>query len=216
MAGHRRKVTTLIQCLMESGEDLEEDFLLSLEKGLLDEKARNLLQEVFEILGGSGEGVYLQQLKFDFKMDRHLILYDDAEHFNRYRALTLRGELYQTFTYPWFHLYQRLCRQLEKSCLQVGLQERVWNGPPIARRCFGISEEPGDLSGNGAAGWKLNAYNDAQYDLMSRLHGYKIIRIPTHETIMLGGSLKKIDQLLLNPDEYTRAAISKWLVRKLE
>jgi hypothetical protein len=215
MAGHQQKVNTLVQSLLEANLDVEEGFSLPVDQKLLDETGVGLLVEIFEALGGMGKPVKLHKLRFDIRINRHLLLYDDAEHFNRYRALTLRGSLYETFTYPWHVMYQRLCRQLEKSCLQVGMQERIWNGPPIAIRCFGPSEEAGDLSGNGASGWKLNAYNDAQYDLLSRLHGYKLIRIPTHETLMVGGSLKKIEQLLLNPDEDTRAILAKWLKRKL-
>ncbi len=215
MAGHQQKVNTLVKCLLDADVELEEDFTLPVNNDLLDEKGLALLVEIFEALGGRGTPVHLHRLRFDIRIDRHLLLYDDAEHFNRYRALTFRGALYDTFTYPWQVLYQRLCRQLEKSCLQVGMQERIWNGPPIATRSFGPSEEAGDLSGNGSAGWKLNAYNDAQYDLLSRLHGYRLIRIPIHETLMIGGSLKKIDQLLLNPDEGTRGILAKWLRRKL-
>lgn len=87
--------------------------------------------------------------------------------------------------------------------------------PPIAERIFGKSEAIGELTGNGSAGWKLNAYNDAQYDLLSRLHGYKLIRIPMYENLMIGGSLKKIDDLLLHPSESHRDAIVAWLNRKL-
>ncbi len=215
MAGHQQKVNTLVQSLLEADVDVEEDFAMQVDKGVIDETGERLLSEVFESLGGDGPAIALKQLRFDIKINRHLLIYDDAEHFNRYRALTLRASLYETFTYPWHILYQRLCRQLEKSCLQVGMQERIWFGPPIASRCFGQSQEAGDLSGSGSAGWKLNAYNDAQYDLLSRLHGFKLIRIPTHETLMMGGSLKKIDQLLLNPDQDSRALIARWLQRKL-
>lgn len=55
-----------------------------------------------------------------------------------------------------------------------------------------------------------------QYDLISRLYGFKLVRIPVYETIMTGGSLKKIDQMLLNPSGATMEVIAKWLKRKLE
>lgn len=112
--------------------------------------------------------------------------------------------------------YKRLCRNHERDCLKTGLQERIWNGPPIAAKTFGKSEEPGDLSGNGSAGWKLNAYNDVQYDLVSRLHGFKLLRVPVYENIMIGGSLKKIDDLLLHPKEEYRAGIRNWFLRKIQ
>lgn len=194
----------------------ELDYSLEVSSSLFDKKSHEWLQSVYEHLGGKGKAIRLSALRFDFAIDRHLFLFDDAVHFNRYRLLSLKSELYHVFTYPWVVSYERLCRQQERACLQAGLQDRIWNGPPLASKCFGLSEESGDLSGNGSPGWKLNAYNDMQYDLISRLHGFKLVRIPEYETIMTGGSLKKIDQMLLNPSESTMVVIGKWLQRKLE
>lgn len=212
---HQIKVQSLLKTLDSCDIRYDPDFSLDVGVGLLDRKALEWLQSGYEGLGGEDSAICLSKLRFDFAIDRHLFLIDGAVHFNRYRLLTLKNDLYQVFTFPWAVSYERLCRQQERACLQAGLQERVWNGPPLAAKCFGPSEEYGDLSGNGSAGWKLNAYNDMQYDLISRLHGFRLIRIPVYETIMTGGSLKKIDQLLLNPSQTTMEIIGKWLSRKL-
>lgn len=100
--------------------------------------------------------------------------------------------------------------------MKAGFQGRHWNGPPVARQWFGDSEEIGDFSGNGSAGWKLRAYNDAQIDLLSRIHGFKLIRISPFETLMTGGALRRLDQLLMNPKEEQQKVVSSWLLRKLE
>lgn len=213
---HHIKVQSLLRALDFCDIRYELDYSLEVSSSLFDKKSREWLQSVYEHFGGKDKAIGLSALRFDFAIDRHLFLFDDAVHFNRYRLLTLKSELYQVFTYPWAVSYERLCRQQERACLQAGLQDRIWNGPPLASKCFGLSEESGDLSGNGSAGWKLNAYNDMQYDLISRLHGFKLVRIPEYETIMTGGSLKKIDQMLLNPSESTMVVIGKWLQRKLE
>lgn len=212
---HQLKVNNLIKLLLEQDLKLEDPFLLETNPNLLDERAKSMFQDLYKRLGGEGEFICLDNLKFDFKIDRFLFLYDDAVHFNRYRLSSFKSELYDVFTFSWVDAYKRLCRTFEKECLKAGLQERIWDGPPIARKCFGDSEESGDLSGNGSAGWKLNAYNDAQYDLLSRLHGYKIIRLPMYENIMLGGSLKKLDQLLINPKEEYSKGIYNWFMRKM-
>lgn len=212
---HHIKVQSLLRTLDFCDIRYEPDFSLEVSERLFDTKSRAWLQTCYEQLGGKEAPIHLSSLRFDFGIDRHLLLFDDAVHFNRYRLMTLKNELYQVFTYPWAPAYERLCRQHERSCLQSGLQDRIWNGPPLASKCFGASEESGDLSGNGSAGWKLNAYNDWQYDLISRLHGFKLVRIPVYETIMTAGSLKKIDQLLLNPNQGTMETIGKWLSRKL-
>jgi hypothetical protein len=212
---HHIKVQSLLNALDACDIKYEPDFSLDVSQNLLDKKSMGWLRSCYEGLGGRNSAICLPRLRMDFAIDRHLFLVDDAVHFNRYRLLTLKNDLYQVFTFPWAVSYERLCRQQERACLQAGLQERIWNGPPLASKCFGKSEEFGDLSGNGAAGWKLNAYNDMQYDLISRLHGFKLVRIPVYETIMTGGSLKKLDQLLLNPGSATLELLGKWLSRKL-
>lgn len=213
---HNLKVNNLIQILREEAVDLEESFYIDVNKEFLKGKGEALLDEVFTDLGGKGKPILLDNLKFDFKINRFLFLYDDEVHFNRYRLKTLKTEMYTVFSFYWSEAYKRQCRTFEKECLKMGLQERIWNGPPIASKVFGSAEEAGELTGNGSPGWKLNAYNDAQYDLLSRLHGYKLIRISVYENIMTGGSLKQIDALLLNPKEDNQKAITNWLMRKME
>lgn len=212
---HSIKIKALLN-ILDSGEvPFELAFSLPVNKRLMDAKAEQLLLEAYQVLGGIGEPVYLPQLKFDFKIGRFLFLYDEESHFNRYRLKTFSTEIYQTFTFSWVDAYKRLCRTYERDCLKVGMQERVWEGPPIAKRCFGDPEEAGDLTGNGATGWKLNAYNDAQYDLITRLSGYKMVRLPMYENLMVSGSLKSINQLLLSPKETYYPAIINWINRKL-
>lgn len=212
---HRININALLLALDKTGVSYTADYELNVDKKLLDAKARLLLEDAYKKLNGTGLYILLSKLRFDFKIDRYLFVYDDAVHFNRYRLGTLKSELYHTFTYPWVASYERQCKLEERDCLQAGMQERVWYGPPIASKCFGASEEAGDLTGNGSAGWKLNAYNDLQYDLISRLHGYKLIRISAHDHIMMGGSLKKIQGLLLRPNDKTLEGIGNWLLRKM-
>lgn len=212
---HSIKIKALLHILHQGEVSFEEEFVLPVNEKLLDSKAEQLLAEAYRVLGGIGEPVCLPQLKFDFKIGRFLFLYDEESHFNRYRLKTFSTDIYQTFTFSWADSYKRLCRTYERDCLKVGMQERVWVGPPIAKRSFGNPEEAGDLTGNGATGWKLNAYNDAQYDLITRLSGYKMIRLPMYENLMVSGSLKSINQLLLSPKEDTHPAIVNWIKRKL-
>ncbi|SMD45101.1 hypothetical protein SAMN00777080_3743 [Aquiflexum balticum DSM 16537] len=212
---HQIKVQHLITILRLSDLPVEADFNLEVNPSYLNGKGETLLKAVFEDLKGKGRMPILERLKIDFKINRFLFVYDDAVHFNRYRLSTLKSELYSTFSYPWVDSYKRLCRNFERECLKAGLQDRIWNGPPIASKVFGKSEEYGDLSGNGSAGWKLNAYNDVQYDLITRLHGFKLVRIPVYENLMTGGSLKKIDDLLLNPKEENQQMLLNWISRKL-
>lgn len=202
--------------LREGGVDFERDFDLELEPRYLDQKGQNWLADIYESLGGFGQAPLLEKLKLDFKINRNLFVYDDESHFNRYRLITFRSDLYSEFNFPFVETQKRLCRTYEKECLKVGMQQRIWNGTPMAKHCFGEGSEPGDFSGNGAVGWKLAAYNDAQYDLQTRIHGYKLFRITPFETLMIGGSLKRLDQLLINPKEEQRTMLLNWFMRKYQ
>lgn len=201
--------------LKEGGADYDWQFDLELNPKFLDTKGKTWLKEIFEDLGGTGTFPLLDKLKFDFKIGRNLIVWDDELHFNRYRLATFRSDLYTEWTFPFSEGHKRLCRTYEKECLKAGMQQRIWSGPPVAKVIFGEPSEPGDFSGNGSTGWKLLAYNDAQYDLQTRLHGYKLIRLSPFETIMTGGSLKRLDQLLVNPKEEQRTMLFNWLMRKV-
>jgi hypothetical protein len=201
--------------LREGGATYDWQVELDLNPKFLDVKGRTWLQDILEDLGGKGDLPLLEKLKFDFKIGRHLLVWDDELHFHRYRLTTFRSEMYSEWTFAFAEGHKRLCRTYEKECLKAGLQTRIWNGSPFAKSCFGAASEPGDFTGVGPTGWKLTAYNDAQYDLQTRLHGYKLIRLSPYETIMTGGSLKRLDQLLVNPKEEQRAMLFNWLMRKL-
>lgn len=218
---HNLKIHNLIETLRSAELDaslfvLEDLFEIKVNKKYLDGKGEELINQVFSSLGGKGHPILLETLKFDFRINRFLFLYDDEVNFNRYRLSTLKTDIYEVFSYQWVDSHKRLCRTYERECLKTGLLERIWFGPPLASKVFGKGETPGELTGSGSPGWKLNAYNDAQYDLISRLHGFKLIRISGYENIMTGGSLKKINDLLLNPKEENQKAIANWLLRKLE
>lgn len=201
--------------LKEGGAAYDWQVDVDLNPKFLDSKGKTWLTEIFEDLGGAGSFPLLEKLKLDFKVGRHLIIWDDELHFNRYRLGTFRSELYSEGTFPFSEGHKRLSRTFEKECLKAGMQQRVWNGPPLAKNVFGEASESGDFTGNGAIGWKLLAYNDAQYDLQTRLHGYKLIRLSPYETLMTGGSLKRLDQLLVNPKEEQRGMLFNWLMRKV-
>ncbi|MDN3689981.1 DUF7255 family protein [Cyclobacterium jeungdonense] len=212
---HQLKISRLVQSLVAAEKDHEIDFQVPVKPALLEGKGEELLKEAYRGLQGRGESPVLRQLKVPVKVGQHLLIYDDTNHFNRYRQNTLKSELYRVFQFSWHSGYLRMCRSHERECLLSGLQERVWTGPPLASNCFGTGEEPGILTGNGSPGWKLTAYNDLQYDLISRLQGYRLIRIPAYENLMIGGRLQRIDKLLLQPNEAALQAIGTWLIRKM-
>jgi hypothetical protein len=201
--------------LKEGGATYEWQVDFEVQPRYLDARCKSWLSTILEDLGGKGSFPLFEKVPVDFKFGRTLILWDEELVFNRYRGITFRSDLYEEFQFTFLEGHKRLCRTYEKEALKVGMQQRIWEGPPLATRVFGQPSEPGDFHGVGATGWKLLAYNHLQVDLLTRIHGYKLIRLSPYETIMTGGSLKRLDQLLINPKEEQRSMLFAWLVRKL-
>lgn len=201
--------------LREGGADYSWQEEFPIKQTYLDSKGKGWLTTVLAELGGTGPLPLFEKLTFDFKLGRQLLVWDEELQFNRYRGLTLRSDLYEELQFPFVEGHKRLCRTYEKEALKMGMPQKIWEGPPLAKRIFGGSSDPGDFHGNGSAGWKLLAYNDLQIDLQTRIHGFKLLRLSPYETLMTGGSLKRLDQLLINPKEEQRAMIYAWLMRKL-
>ena len=201
--------------LREGGATYDWQVDFEVQPRYLDARCKSWLATALEDLGGKGSFPLFEKVPVDFKFGRTLILWDEELVFNRYRGITFRSDLYEEFQFTFLEGHKRLCRTYEKEALKVGMQQRIWEGPPLATRVFGQPSEPGDFHGVGATGWKLIAYNHLQVDLLTRIHGYKLIRLSPYETIMTGGSLKRLDQLLINPKEEQRSMLFAWLMRKL-
>jgi len=201
--------------LKEGGATYDWQVDFEVQPRYLDARCKSWLSTVLEDLGGKGSFPLFEKVPVDFKFGRTLILWDEELVFNRYRGITFRSDLYEEFQFTFLEGHKRLCRTYEKEALKAGMQQRIWEGPPLATRVFGQPSEPGDFHGVGATGWKLLAYNHLQVDLLTRIHGYKLIRLSPYETIMTGGSLKRLDQLLINPKEEQRSMLFSWLTRKL-
>jgi hypothetical protein len=201
--------------LKEGGASYDWKVDFEVQPQYLDSRSKGWLAGVMYELGGKGSFPLFDKVPVNFKIGRTIILWDEELAFNRYRGITFKSEMYEEFQFTFSEGHKRLCRTYEKEALKVGTQQRMWEGSPLATRIFGKPSEPGDFHGVGATGWKLLAYNHMQVDLLSRIHGYKLIRLSPYETIMTGGSLKRLDQLLINPKEEQRSMLFGWLMRKL-
>jgi len=201
--------------LKEGGASYDWKVDFEVQPQYLDSRSKGWLAGVMDELGGKGSFPLFDKVPVNFKIGRTIILWDEELAFNRYRGITFKSVMYEEFQFTFSEGHKRLCRTYEKEALKVGTQQRMWEGSPLATRIFGKPSEPGDFHGVGATGWKLLAYNHMQVDLLSRIHGYKLIRLSPYETIMTGGSLKRLDQLLINPKEEQRSMLFGWLMRKL-
>lgn len=201
--------------LKEGGASYDWKVDFEVHPSYIDSRSKSWLASILDQLGGNGPYPLFKKVSIDFKIGRTIMLWDNELIFNRYRGITFRSNMYEEFQFTFLEGHKRLCRTYENEALKLGMQQRIWEGAPLATQIFGQSSDPGDFHGNGATGWKLLAYNHLQVDLLSRIHGYKLIRLSPYETLMTGGSLKRLDQLLINPKEEQRSMLFGWLMRKL-
>ncbi|PWJ42741.1 DUF7255 family protein [Sediminitomix flava] len=146
-----------------------------------------------------------------------VIVLDEILHFNRYRGITLRSEIYNNL--PSFPLsqYTRYCNQKENECLKPGGSLNNWSNQ-FAEIQFGpSSQRVGDFKGLGSSAWKLRAFKDYLQDISSLMtKDYKVLRISVWDQIMNSGQLHSYNDLLLNPSEADKELIIKNIQRRIK
>ncbi|CAN5561543.1 hypothetical protein BH23BAC1_BH23BAC1_40680 [soil metagenome] len=143
-----------------------------------------------------------------------ILLFDEGLHFNRYRNLTLRSEIYNSI--PAFPLenYRRYCRNYEKECAKAGLKTGAWSNTK-SDFYFGASAIPGDFFKNGSGGWKLTAFKDFMEDIYWPFSGYRLLRIASYDHFMAEGKLVRIDSILERPSHPFQMHLIKFLDRRI-
>jgi len=208
--------------------DAHTDFLISLlEKEKLEVKLIDtssikyterpeliaLKEEVFEDLEGIGKPPKSYP-PIIFKIEDTYFTLDLFTEFNRYRLATLRSDLYDEFTAIDTQKYRLYCRNQETKCLQSAKHGALWANES-SKFYFGESEENGDLSMNGSSAWKLRAFESFNLDLLLSSEKKKFIRFSLFDTLMVGGQLISLEQLLKSRTEKTQQVITSFLLRRL-
>lgn len=170
-----------------------------------------LLEEVYQELGGQATPPPAS-LHFTAELPGWALMLDTEISFNRYRSITLRSELYDELPSFPINNYRRYCRMYEKDCIKVASAGKLWTNHE-AEKHFGKSEAPGDLGLNGAAGWKLRAYQEFYIDLVQLMLPYKIMRMSVYDQLMVSGKMVKLKELLLSQKSASVALLGKYITR---
>ena len=171
--------------------------------------------EVYRDLGGKMKwpGIQLPQdfilLKNDF-----VVFLDEALHFNRYRAQTLRSKIYEKMPLIPVDSYKTYCRKYEKECLKAGLAGKNWSFP-FAEKHFGLASERGDFSKNGPPAWKLRALENFLLDSALLAQKVKVLRLSVYQQLMLNKQLYKIGDILISGREPQQTALLNYIERKI-
>ena len=180
-----------------------------------DHRLYSTAEEVFKSLGGINMDIPAN-LGMHLQYQGLLIQIDDELHFNRYRKISLESSFYKDHSGFKVLEYLRNCRIEEKECIKSGLAGSNWHNPK-AKKMFGDSEEPGDLSmeRNGSSAWKLRAWIDFIQDISGEIMGYKVLRISVYDKLMVNNKIQSLGTLMKTSQKKNYEYIAKYLVRRI-
>lgn len=168
---------------------------------------------IYQELGGQNQQFPVRIVRETLLIDEKLfIAIDDHSHFNRYRSMTLRSDIYNSLKVVDAEKYRRFCRMHEKECLKSGLLTEKWANIKSIEY-FGQPSDPGDFFGNGSPGWKLKAFEDFMLDIIAMIKKLELIRISCYDTILQNGQLVRISKLLESRNNLSM--MGKYLTKKI-
>ncbi len=180
-------------------------------QGTMEERT---LLETYTALGGQAS---FPEIKFKvplMEFGRFCVLFDDAIHFNRYRAKTLRSSFYESRSSFPLMKFRSYSRKYESECLKSATANPAWTNAE-AERHFGLSQQNGDLGLSGSAGWKLTAFKDFAIDLIARHRKIRMLRVSVWDDLMFQKKLVKFHELLMSPRKAEAEQILKFVERKV-
>jgi hypothetical protein len=176
------------------------------------------LEDTLEEFGLNSSDLVGKTLKFNtiylFEFQKYLI-YEPTFHFNKYRLITLRDELYHNYSPFDIQKHRNYCRTKEQEALKSGLKSEIWTLKE-GEELLGTSEEAGYFGGKGSSGWKYIAIANYLLDIYSYDKNFAFHRFSPFDTLMVDGKLIQFQTLLLSSEPKHKEAIQKYMVRKLD
>ncbi|MEM1136578.1 MAG: hypothetical protein AAGI07_12130 [Bacteroidota bacterium] len=178
-------------------------------------KYKESILKTYQLLGGKLATPEIKAPNWQIVLENnYIIILDEVLHFNRYRLQTLRSEVYGYLNeFPVDH-YRNFCRKHERDCIKTGLAGKNWTFP-LAEKHFGVAEERGDFSKNGAPAWKLRAFEDFLQDGVALHLQKKLIRIATYHQLMINRQLFKVGDVLTSGTQEHLKALQNYIDRKM-
>jgi hypothetical protein len=106
---------------------------------------RGELELVYRALNGALESVRSKPGSWDLEFDGMAVELDEQLHFNRYRAITLKSEIYSCLPSFPLEAYRRYCSEYEEDCLRAGGYGGKWSNDSCVKQ-FGVAGSEGDLA----------------------------------------------------------------------
>lgn len=174
--GKRQQI--LAQILFDRGVSLQYSF--NFDRTIFyDSPYDKQILSVYRQLGGVLDIYPIRFGDFDIITDEYFIELDEENHFNRYRAITLKSNFYSNNLNFSTQRYFEYCYNFENKCGKSG---GFWFSTNSEKQ-FGTSSEPGNLNGSGSSRWKQRAFYDFLRDVYSCLQPKPVYRFSVYDEI---------------------------------
>jgi hypothetical protein len=158
-----------------------------------------LLEQIYRSLGGCGLTCPANVGDRDIVASTFVVEFNEAQHFNRYRRLTLDCTLYGELPLFPLDVYRNFCVKREPECLKKASGGKYWTSPSTETQ-FGTSDSRGLLGTSGSARWKQRAFYDLLRDLAPLAGGLPVVRISIWDELRADGGSLTVGDALLNRD----------------
>lgn len=142
----------------------------------------NEIHNIYNKLNGHLNNYPVAFKGFDIELPHCIVELDEAQHFNRYRSITLDSSIYKANTSFSTTEYKDYCNQFEYECLKKGDNRKYWKTSSTEKQ-FGKSAADGILTGDGSSRWRQRAFYDFLRDVGQFVGNYKLIRISIYQRI---------------------------------
>ena len=201
-----KKEEALRQLLGGQGDDQERRIAWPIREDVLASSYFNLVVDMYRHLGGVLKDFHLNLRSWDMSIGNLAVELDEQLHFNRFRAETLKSEVYAAL--PQFPLaaYRGYCDRHEQACIRAGKHGGKWTSESSEKQ-FGPSPSRGDLTGAGPARWRQRAFYDFVKDLSPLIIGVPVVRLAVWDEVLVGGRPVQLERLLSARSSEARAGI---------
>lgn len=143
---------------------------------------KDVIQATYRDLGGCLSRCPGNLGSWDISLSDLAVEFDEEQHFNRYRLLTLQCELYARLLAFPLGAYREFCRNQERSCLSKACHGKYWTSESSERQ-FGHSDARGTFGSRGSARWKQRAFYDMLKDLSSLVSNVPVVRLSIWDSL---------------------------------
>jgi hypothetical protein len=160
---------------------------------------RSHVTTTYSALGGCGDCASSDPRGWDIETPDFVVEFDEQQHFNRYRDVTLSSGIYAEL--PAFPLreYRGYCVTRERECIRKACGGKYWTSSG-AESHFGPADPPRTFASRGAPRWKQRALYDMIRDVIPFIAGIAVVRIAVWDALDVHGRKMTVREALATSD----------------